>query len=116
ALIERAAGAGFDLRIGAMRAQPFRLAFAASDVQLATRDGKRLAQARRASVDLAAASLWRRTWIVQRAALEAPVLYALPVVHGNGGAPPPVVLHELAVQDGTVALANMPRLEHLQLE
>ena len=116
ALIERSAAAGLDLRIGALHAQPFRLALEASDVHLATRDGKRLAQAQRASVDLAAASLWQRTWIVERVALEAPVLYALPVLHGNGGASPPLVVHELAVKDGIVALANIPRLEHLELE
>jgi outer membrane protein OmpA-like peptidoglycan-associated protein len=116
ALIQRAAQAGLDLRIGAIHALPFRLALRANDVQLATRDGKRVAQAGRATVDLAAASLWQRTWILDRVALEGPALYALPAAPGGSSAPPPIVVREWTVADGALALPGLPRLEHVQID
>src|SRR5689334_14233216 len=69
ALAKRAAQAGLELHIGRLAVHPFRLAIDADDVQIATRDGGRLAAARHASVDLTWASLWRRAWIVERAVL-----------------------------------------------
>jgi Domain of Unknown Function (DUF748) len=116
ALAKRAAQAGLELQVGRLATHPFRLTVDADDVQLATRDGKRLVAARHASVDLTWASLWRRTWIVERALLNEPALYALPAASGNGsGSAPSIEVRELTVQNGTLALANVPRLEHLQL-
>jgi hypothetical protein len=87
-LVERAAAAGYDLRLGAIATHPFLLVVDAYDVRLSTREGRRLAFARRASVDLAWSSLWRREWVLERVAVEA----------------------------GRLELPNAPRLESLRLE
>jgi hypothetical protein len=87
-LVERAAAAGYDLRVGAIATHPFLLVVDAYDVQLSTREGRPLALARRASVDLAWSSLWRRAWVLDR----------------------------VAVESGTLELPNAPRLEALRLE
>jgi hypothetical protein len=87
-LVGRAAAAGYDLHFGAIATHPFSLVVDAYDVQLSTREGKRLAFARRASVDLAWSSLWRRAWVLER----------------------------VAVEEARLELPNVPRLESLRLE
>jgi uncharacterized protein involved in outer membrane biogenesis len=119
-LVERAAAAGYDLRVGAIATHPFLLVVDAYDVQLSTREGKRLAFARRASVDLAWSSLWQRAWVLDLVALDAPVLRGLPprgAARAEGPAAlPPIVVHELTVESGRLELPNVPRLESLRLE
>src|SRR5581483_1083560 len=119
AFVERAAQAGLDLRLGAIAMHPFTGALDARDVELTTRAGERLANARRVTVELQFASLWRPAWLLSRVALEEPALYALPVTRRAAGqtapAMPPVVVRELAVERGVVALPSVPRLEALQV-
>ena len=117
ALVERAAAAGFELRLGAIATHAFSLSADAYDVQLSTREHRRLLQARRASVDLSAASLWRRAWVLERVGLEAPVLYGLPSGGKAGEAQlPPLIVSDLSISDGRVELADVPRLHALALE
>ena len=119
ALVERAAQAGLDLRLGAIAMHPFTGALDARDVELATRAGERLANAGRVTVELQFASLWRSAWLLSRVALEEPALYALPVTRRAAGQTaqkmPPVVVRELAVERGVLALPSLPRLEALQV-
>ena len=117
ALVERAAQAGFDLRLDAVATHPFTLAVDAQGVQFATRAGERLANARRVSVRLEIASLWHPAWLLSRVALEEPALYALPGARSTetGGAMPRVIVRELSVEGGSIAVPNVPRLAALQL-
>ena len=64
-LIERAHAAGIELRIGSVRTDPFGLRVALHDVEVVL--PRAAAFARRARIDLAWSSLWRRGWIVERA-------------------------------------------------
>ena len=64
-LIERAHAAGIELRIGSVRTDPFGLRVALHDVEVVM--PRAAAFARRARIDLAWSSLWRRGWIVERA-------------------------------------------------
>ena len=119
ALVQRAAAAGYELRIDKLRTNPFSLVADAYGVQL-SRNEKPLLEARGASVDLGSPSFWRHAWVLDRVALEAPVLYALPPPAKAGeegaGAWPAVVIRSLQSTDGTVRLASLPRLEKLQLQ
>ncbi|HYX65106.1 MAG TPA: DUF748 domain-containing protein [Burkholderiales bacterium] len=119
ALVQRAAAAGYELRIDKLRTNPFSLVADAYGVQL-SRNEKPLLEARGASLDLGWPSLWRHAWVLDRLALEAPVLYALPPLAKAGeegaGAWPAVVIRSLQSTDGTVRLASLPRLEKLQLQ
>ncbi len=118
-LVERAAAAGFELRFGAIVTHAFSLALDASDVQLSTREHRRLFYARRASLDLSAASLWRRAWVLERVALEEPVLYALPSLPGRQAGEArlaPIIAREAVIREGRLELAGVPRLENLAFE
>ena len=121
-LVERAAAAGFDLRFGAIATHAFSLAIDAYDVQLSTREHRRLFYARRASLDLSASSLWRRAWVLERVGVEAPVLYGFPSLpKGNADRTqathlPRVIVRDLFVSDGRLELAAVPRLRGLALE
>jgi hypothetical protein len=118
-LVQRAAAAGYDLRVGKVAINPFSLAARADDMRLAPRDGEPFFSARRVSVDLAGAtSLWRRTWIVDALRLEEPVLSALPGAGAPGGGSRrfAVVVRELAITGGVLALPGVPRLEHIALQ
>src|SRR5690242_6075468 len=118
-LVERAAEAGFDLRLGKLATNPFSLAVRADDVRLATRDGTPVFTARGASVDLAgAASLWRRTWVVDALRLQEPVLSALPRGAGTtaGGSRVAVIVRTLEIAGGVVALPGVPRFERVALQ
>jgi hypothetical protein len=118
ALVERAAQAGFELRLGAIATHPFSVAVDARDVALAARSGERLLNARRVTVQLEIASLWRPAWLLRRVALEEPTLYALPArlaATETQSAMPPVIVQELTVERGIVALPALPHVDALQL-
>lgn len=118
-LVEQAARAGFELRFGAIATHAFPLVLNAYDVQLSTREGGRILYANRATIDLAWSSLWRRAWIVQHVGLEKPVLYALPAAprarSGSESTLPAVIVRELRVERGILALPDVPHLEHIAL-
>src|SRR5580765_6856510 len=120
ALLQRAAKAGYDLRLSNVAINPFSLAAHADDVQLATRDGERLVSVRRASLDLAgAASLWRRTWIIDGLSLRDPVVSALPHAAGTppaGASRVALVVRDLTIDGGVLALPGIPRLERVGLQ
>jgi outer membrane protein OmpA-like peptidoglycan-associated protein len=118
ALVQRAAQAGYELRVGRLATNPFALAAHADDVQLAARAGERIFSARRASIDLAgAASLWRRSWTIDRVQLEEPLLSALPRTGAPAGGGPRIglVVRQVAIENGTLAVQGIPRLERVRL-
>jgi len=117
ALIDRAREAGFDLRIGKVSTHPFALSLELHDVRLSTLEGKRIGYVQRAAADLAATSLFHRRWIVQRVALDQPVLSALPRVarKRGGGEPPALEVREAWIAQGVLALPGLPRLEDFAL-
>jgi outer membrane protein OmpA-like peptidoglycan-associated protein len=118
-LVERARAAGFDLRIGKARTYPFALSLELHDAQLATLDGHPVFSVQRAAADISAGSLFSRRWLVQRVALERPVLMAVPAIRskagasGSGGGLPAVELREAWITNGVVALPGVPRLENV---
>lgn len=114
ALIERAARAGLETRIEAIATHPFLLVVDVYDLQLARR-GERLLYAPRVTVDLSWSSLWRRAWVLDRVALERPVVMALPAGAGSASAVPAFVVRELEVRQGTFALERIPRLHAVEL-
>lgn len=115
ALLARASEAGLELRTGRIATDPFRLVLDAYDVQVFA--GKqRLLEARRASVDLTWASLWRRAWVVERVALQAPVLYGFaPQKKQAAAGAPSVVVRDIAISEGRLRLAGVPHLDAVQL-
>ena len=88
ALIERAAAAGLDLRVGAISTDPFLLVVEGRDVRLSSQKGQEIGSAQDARVDLSWASLWRRDWVIDRVTLS----------------------------EGTLSVQGTPRLDHLQLD
>jgi len=117
-LVQRAAEAGYDLRVGKVATNPFSLSAHIDDVQLVMREGEPLFTTRRASVELAgAASLWRRTWIVDALRLEEPVLSALPRANApRGSGRVAVIVRKFALTGGVVALRGIPRLQRVSLQ
>lgn len=73
-LVERAAQAGYLLRLGRVVTHPFALVVDAYDVQLATKGARPLLHAAHASVDVGWSSLWRRAWVLDRVALDGGTL------------------------------------------
>lgn len=120
ALVERAAQAGLELRFGALATRAFSLAIEGYDVQLSSRDGRRLAYAGRAVVDVGWPSLWRRAWILDRVALERPVLFSVPSFARDSSSStsgvPPVIVRDIAVSDGRIRLNGVPELSGFALE
>lgn len=115
AITERARRAGLEARVEAIATHPFLLVVDAYDVQLA-RQGRRLLYAPRVTVDLAWSSLWRRAWVLDRLAVERPVVMALPDGGaGNASALPAFAVGEVDVSQGTLALENVPRLDAVEL-
>lgn len=132
ALVERAQRLGLALQIGEVRTDPFALRVTLADVGLAA-GGRELAGARRLSADLAWSSLWGDAWQVQQATLLEP---RLEVVRGEDGslrwpvaasqshaasrgAPPPIVVQDLRVEEGLVHFLDRSAetaLEELRLE
>jgi len=76
ALEDQAKRAGLELRMRAVRTDPFLLRVALSGVELNGSDGHKLAAAQAASADLAWSSLWRRAWTVKKLALQGGELHA----------------------------------------
>jgi hypothetical protein len=120
ALVERAAAAGFDLEVGAVATDPFRLSVKVYDLQLATHGGQRLFHVQQGLVDLAISSLFERGWVVETLTLERAVLMGLPRIAGEKGAPegsaPRLRVRELSIREATVALERVPRLEGLTVQ
>jgi hypothetical protein len=126
ALISQASRLGLELRLGEVRANPFALSVALQDIEILTPDGRKLASARGAGVDLAWASLWRPAWIVQRAWLEQPTVeialgpkaepnWPLPEKPAAGGKPVALVVESLTVQQGAVHFVDRSREETVEL-
>ncbi|MGQ0752863.1 MAG: DUF748 domain-containing protein [Betaproteobacteria bacterium] len=75
-LVEAALNHGLEARVETIRANPFLLTVNLQGVRLLDRDRDVLhVSAKHATLDLTWASLWRRTWIVDRATLEEPELH-----------------------------------------
>ena len=123
ALVERAQRLGFELRIEAVRTDPFAFSVALQGIELLGADGRVRGAAHSAHADVAWASLWRPAWIVQRAELRQPrVEVSGPLA--RGGSPQEdgsghFEVRELTVSDGAVHFIDSSRelkLEALQLE
>src|SRR3954471_6382643 len=78
ALVDRGREAGFDVRIEKIATHPFALAVELHDLRVSTLKGERILYVQRAAIDLSAASAFSHAWILQRVALEQPVLTGLP--------------------------------------
>jgi uncharacterized protein involved in outer membrane biogenesis len=63
---------GLRLAVGHVEVAPFSLAARVQDVAITTPDAQRLVSFGELGVDLSAASLWRRSLVIERAALVAP--------------------------------------------
>ncbi|HEX5476350.1 MAG TPA: hypothetical protein VFX09_00665, partial [Burkholderiales bacterium] len=59
-----------DARLGKVRINPFTLRLDLQDVQLVSADGRTRAELPDCVIDVAWASLWKRTWVVQHASLR----------------------------------------------
>lgn len=131
ALVEQAQRRGLELRIEEVRTDPFALKLTLENVRVLTRDGTQIASAHSAAADLAWASLWRPTWIVQDAWVHQP---RIEVVRGPGGelnwpvtspqgkdteAQVPLTVQQLVVSEGELRFVDTPfevTLEALGLE
>lgn len=110
-LVERAAARGHDLRLGKVRVDPFALSVDLEDVSLQS-----VAAAQAIAVDLAWASLWRDTWIVERLALHAPTLdltRAFP--DGATADGKPLLVQQLIVEHGTLQLPRDRVLKNVRV-
>jgi hypothetical protein len=116
-LVERGREAGFDVRIEKIATHPFALAVELHELRVSTLKGERILYVQRAAVDLSAASAFSHAWIVQRLALEQPVVTALPSGKGGGaqGSAPAVEMREATITDGVLQLPGAPRVSGIAL-
>jgi hypothetical protein len=116
---------GRELRLGAIRIDPFQLQAEVSDLALPDADGKQMLAFRRLFVDFEIASIWKRTLIFKDVILEAPQVRA--VIRPDGAINlldlvpkaekparetselPKVWLQSFLVSDGTVDFADLER-------
>jgi hypothetical protein len=107
ALVEQAHRQGLELRMEAVRTNPFALRIDLDGLDVRTQQGMQVATARRVTADLAWASLWEPQWVVQRITLEQPHLKALP---GGGSAEPkraektPLRVQQIQIVDGALTV------------
>jgi hypothetical protein len=122
ALLDRAAGAGLELRLAQVRTDPFALGVHLDGVELRDAKGGMLAVAAGASADLAWASLWRRQWIVQHAMLHQPAIDVnWRLARGGQGqtAQPAFTVEKVSITEGALRFAHGTRrlvLEGIALE
>lgn len=106
ALVDAAAQQGLALELAAVRSNPFRLALALEGIELRGPQGRALAAARAAQVDLSWSSLWHPAWIFDRVRIEQPSLDAAALAAGGGGGGggelPPIFVHELLIEQGSL--------------
>ena len=120
---------GRDLKIGAVRVQPFKLQLEVRDFAFPDADGKPMLSFRRFMVDFELSSIWHRAYVFKALIIEAPGLHT--VVRPDGvvnladlapkptSAPPPTEKSELpqlwiqslVVSDGLLEYSDLARRE-----
>jgi hypothetical protein len=104
-LVEQARRQGLELRMEAVRTNPFALRIELDGVELRTQQGAQVGTVRRAMADLAWSSLWVPQWVVQRVTVEQPHLKALPAGGEAGsGDRLPLRVQQITVTDGALTL------------
>jgi hypothetical protein len=127
---------GLKLAMGAVEVAPFRLSARVTDVAITAPDAAPLVGFRELSVDLSAASLWRRSVVIERAALIGPQIAAvltddrrlnllalLPPEDASGttgsngeAALPAIDVAEFVVSDGAARFEDRGREPALRIE
>jgi len=126
ALVRAAESVGLDLRVQHVRVNPFLLKVNLVGAQLTTKkDGKPVAEAPLATVQVSWSSAWRRMWVVRQATISQPTITLAIDEHGGlvlpsrpqaTGKPPRIVVQEIDVTGGRVVFAGRPNpgIEDLQ--